>query len=635
MKIRNVRKAHRKAINKRIAMTFYPRVGLQGLVLVLFLGLGVPPAAMGQTDSNFQTVNPATLEAAQTLPPPETNPIVLAEKAVDEARAALRQAMAAGGDVRGARRDLQAAIRQLNQIKGAADSEAEQPENTGETAESAAPAERNGKRPYQIMADEPPTALVPPVAPPTLSALPGTQLTATQTAVTETPVVVAPAARVVPPTVSALPETASEAAQAIVDGPAPISPKPTIEPPILPVPDQAGAEQTPMALDDPEPSEAASIVEPPSEAGTAPAKAKMREEKPSFFERLFGRGGEDKDEQQIAAAADESKSGTEDKKQPSLPIFEKLPPLTGPKIVKATPGEAEIAEEDEGRRLIVRQGGEITIKHDDNDRFRRNGEIVRVEQGKGGGTITTVKRRNGTEVITVRDLSGDILQRYRKNENGEIEMLIGARDGDGKPRSTPGVTVSDPPQRDIARSLPRLRVAIPRDQYVVGVQPATRSQIEQALMAPPVEPVERPYSLSEIRRSERLRAKLRRIDIDTVNFEFGATTIAEDQIPKLQALGNALAAIIADDPNEVFYIEGHTDAVGSILSNLALSDRRAESIAEILTFYFNIPPENLITQGYGEQYLKVLTADPERQNRRASVRRITALLVGKPLAAAQ
>jgi len=100
-------------------------------------------------------------------------------------------------------------------------------------------------------------------------------------------------------------------------------------------------------------------------------------------------------------------------------------------------------------------------------------------------------------------------------------------------------------------------------------------------------------------------------------------------------IGNALADIIADDPNEVFYIEGHTDAVGSNLSNLALSDKRAESIAEILTFYFNIPPENLVTQGYGEQYLKVLTAGPERQNRRASVRRITPLLVGQPLAGAQ
>jgi outer membrane protein OmpA-like peptidoglycan-associated protein len=174
-----------------------------------------------------------------------------------------------------------------------------------------------------------------------------------------------------------------------------------------------------------------------------------------------------------------------------------------------------------------------------------------------------------------------------------------------------------------------MKVTVPADDYIVPSRGASRSRIEEALVAPPVEAVERPYSLDEIRGSERLRAKLRRIDIDTVNFEFGAATVGEDQVPNLQAIGNALAAIIADNPNEVFLIEGHTDAVGTDLANLALSDRRAESIAEILTYYFNIPPENLVTQGYGEQYLKIPTAGPERENRRAAVRRVTPLLAGE------
>ena len=135
--------------------------------------------------------------------------------------------------------------------------------------------------------------------------------------------------------------------------------------------------------------------------------------------------------------------------------------------------------------------------------------------------------------------------------------------------------------------------------------------------------------------SQHLRARLWRINIDTVNFDFATATVGEDQIPSLQAIGDALAAIRAKNPDEVFYIEGHTDAVGRSLFNLMLSDRRAESIAEVLTRYFNIPPENLITQGYGEKYVEVLTAGPERQNRRVSVRRITPLLAGLPLAAAQ
>ena len=73
-------------------------------------------------------------------------------------------------------------------------------------------------------------------------------------------------------------------------------------------------------------------------------------------------------------------------------------------------------------------------------------------------------------------------------------------------------------------------------------------------------------------------------------------------------------------------VEGHTDAVGADVANLSLSDRRAEAVAQILTDEFAIPPENLVTQGYGEQFLKVETAGPERANRRVAVRRITPLM---------
>ncbi len=83
---------------------------------------------------------------------------------------------------------------------------------------------------------------------------------------------------------------------------------------------------------------------------------------------------------------------------------------------------------------------------------------------------------------------------------------------------------------------------------------------------------------------------------------------------------------IQRDPREVFLIEGHTDAVGSDAYNLALSDRRAESVALALTENFGIPPENLVVQGYGEEFLKVPTLESEQANRRATVRRITPLL---------
>ena len=79
----------------------------------------------------------------------------------------------------------------------------------------------------------------------------------------------------------------------------------------------------------------------------------------------------------------------------------------------------------------------------------------------------------------------------------------------------------------------------------------------------------------------------------------------------------------------MFLIEGHTDAVGSDDDNLSLSDRRAEAVALALSQQFQVPAENLTTQGYGEQYLKVPTQGPERLNRRVTVRRITPLLTGQ------
>ena len=60
--------------------------------------------------------------------------------------------------------------------------------------------------------------------------------------------------------------------------------------------------------------------------------------------------------------------------------------------------------------------------------------------------------------------------------------------------------------------------------------------------------------------------------------------------------------------------------------NLALSDRRAESVALALTEYFDIPPENMVVQGYGESELLIDTQKDERANRRVVVRVITPLM---------
>ena len=119
---------------------------------------------------------------------------------------------------------------------------------------------------------------------------------------------------------------------------------------------------------------------------------------------------------------------------------------------------------------------------------------------------------------------------------------------------------------------------------------------------------------------------MRRVDLNDINFDTGSWEVEESQYNKLDRVARAMMRVIERDPNEVFMIEGYTDAVGSENDNLTLSDRRAESVAVILTEQFQVPPENLTTQGFGEEYLKIYTFGPERLNRRVALRRITPLL---------
>ena len=119
---------------------------------------------------------------------------------------------------------------------------------------------------------------------------------------------------------------------------------------------------------------------------------------------------------------------------------------------------------------------------------------------------------------------------------------------------------------------------------------------------------------------------MRRLEIGGLTFDSGKATISRSQVGALSNVANAMLELLDRNPAETFLIEGHTDAVGSEISNLALSDLRASTIARILTDFYGIPPENLVTQGYGERYLKVRTELAERLNRRVTVRRITPLI---------
>jgi outer membrane protein OmpA-like peptidoglycan-associated protein len=308
------------------------------------------------------------------------------------------------------------------------------------------------------------------------------------------------------------------------------------------------------------------------------------------------------------------------------------PPPVLPKSEDAVKEGAVLAAPD--GRVIVKEGGQVTVTHDDSGRFMEQGGKIQTATSANGNVTTTVGRPDGTQIVTVRDSTGAIIQRYRKKPDGSIEVLIGASSqqpgiidrllGRGQQPPPP------PPPRapTAALRLGPLQITIPQQQYIVESSRASPQLLEQTLAAPPVERIERTYSLDEIRRNGRLRDKVRRIDLDNITFDTGQATVPDDQIQTMQTIGQAIRDLVGRDPTQVILIEGHTDAVGSDLSNLALSDQRAETVAEILAYYYGVPPENLVTQGYGEQFLKIPTVAAERQNRRVAFRNITDLLRG-------
>jgi len=271
-----------------------------------------------------------------------------------------------------------------------------------------------------------------------------------------------------------------------------------------------------------------------------------------------------------------------------------------------------------GDRTIIQFNNQIIVESNDRPRLTRDAQDVYYEDLPGGRTRETVVRDNGNQIITVRNRYGDIVRRSRITPDGREYVLSYVDERYYEEMHD---------WRDPGDDLPPIYVDIPRDEYILESE-RVRSPDDYYvfLERPPVEKVRRLYSIDEVKRSARVRDIARRIDLDTLNFDFGSSTIAESEVEKLQGVADAMQKLLAKNPAETFLIEGHTDAVGSDLANLALSDRRAEAVANALTNVFDIPPENLTTQGYGERYLKINTQKPERENRRVAIRRITPLV---------
>jgi outer membrane protein OmpA-like peptidoglycan-associated protein len=277
--------------------------------------------------------------------------------------------------------------------------------------------------------------------------------------------------------------------------------------------------------------------------------------------------------------------------------------------------EVQVVEQVDDR-VILGVGDRIFVRGDDRPRLRQNSEESYYDNLSGGRVRETIVRPGGYQIVTVYNRYGDILTRTRVDRDGNEYIMM----------YTPEYEEDRPAIVDVGYDLPPMRLGIPVDEYIVDVAEDPDRDYYEFLSEPPVEQVERVYTIDEVRNSARLRDKVRRIDLDTIHFATGSAEVSMTQAKTLRGVADAMNKVLAKDPGETFFIEGHTDAVGSDRSNLVLSDERAESVAVLLTEVYGVPAENLVTQGYGERFLKIRTSEGEQENRRVTIRRVTPLV---------
>ena len=282
-----------------------------------------------------------------------------------------------------------------------------------------------------------------------------------------------------------------------------------------------------------------------------------------------------------------------------------LPALAGLVVGQMLSNNREVALNTGDRVVLTRADGSQEIIKDDNALLMRPGSTVQTEEYADGSSRTVVTREDGSQVITIRDADLRILRRTVVHPDGTTTALIDE-------------TASVQPV-DVAQ--------LPRPAEPVAVVPGQQLNEETLRDALRRETrIDRSFTLGQIRAIPEVRALVAPVDIQAITFDTGSAAIKPDQAQALATLGRVIADSVRQNPAEVFLIEGHTDTVGADAMNLALSDRRAESVALALTEFFQVPPENMVVQGYGEQFLKVAREGDVRANRRASVRRITDLL---------
>lgn len=105
--------------------------------------------------------------------------------------------------------------------------------------------------------------------------------------------------------------------------------------------------------------------------------------------------------------------------------------------------------------------------------------------------------------------------------------------------------------------------------------------------------------------------------LEDLVFDSGSASLAEGDYASLAAV----AAWLEAHPSDTIALVGHTDTSGSLAANIALSERRAEAVAEVLVARFGVDPARIEAKGVGFLAPRATnqTEEGRQKNRRVEV----------------
>ena len=179
----------------------------------------------------------------------------------------------------------------------------------------------------------------------------------------------------------------------------------------------------------------------------------------------------------------------------------------------------------------------------------------------------------------------------------ESRLRADATDPDGDPLeyrwSAPTGEFQDPPNRETRRwRAPDQEGPVPITVTVSDGRGGSASDTVTVIVNAPPAPPAREYVFEDVH-----------FDFDRYTLRAGATRVLDEVVAAMEA-----------DPNLRIEIEGHTCNIGTAEYNLALGERRANSVEEYLTSR-NIGGNRLQTVSYGEER-------PQHDNTREETRRL-------------